>query len=282
MGCLLSYLDLADGSGVTNRNGEDPPITRAVSTSLDSTVLLIGKGVESNFTRNTFSKDVFNPWLIHQGASFRQCLVEKIDQSWGQMEISPEEDRDEVKKIAPHIVYELSNDGWKQVQITNNIVSNKTVRFELDSIVIWSHPPRDAPLTSALEAKNGYRKMRGQLVSKGYRYRSQGEKTEDLNSLAKFFTKFYKKFYEGLDETLLNSYKWPTLQLLLKRKGIVQRYGNTFAGVYDRCDNEVHHKFAAKGVEERKLPAKKEVFEQFVKSVEFEAIEAIGQEASLE
>lgn len=59
---------------------------------------------------------------------------------------------------------------------------------------------------------------------------------------------------------------WPTLQLGIKIDDEnIQRYGDTFAGVYERYDNRVHHKFPAFGVKPRTaLPSEEEVFNELL------------------
>lgn len=59
---------------------------------------------------------------------------------------------------------------------------------------------------------------------------------------------------------------WPTLQLGIKIDDEnIQRYGDTFAGVYERYDNRVHHKFPAFGGKPRTaLPSEEEVFNELL------------------
>ena len=123
----------------------------SVSTTELSTVLLISKGLKTAFTRNTYSADEQKPWLIYLTAPENELLSRHISDVWRRKAISPNGDPDLVDQIAEHVVYKYDreNNEWLLLPIEAN--ENNVIRFQTNDFEMWSHPPRDAPLTRVLE-----------------------------------------------------------------------------------------------------------------------------------
>ena len=257
-----------------NRVTDEASIYCAVSTTERSTVMILSKGGGSQFTRNTLSVDEEQPWLIGQFLRVNQSLSDHISALWSEKEIHRDENRDLVNQIAEHVVYILidrEREEWRCLPVVAD--ENNVIRFETEDFVMWSHPPRDEPLRTVLRKSNGFNEAVGYLRQRFVRWntilnnpvipndRRPGNQAAVLDQIRTKFAEVYK-FYEDrrAQNRLPSSYKWPTLQLGVRNGDQIQRYGETFAGVYERYDDEVHHKFAALNVEARALPSEEEVF----------------------
>lgn len=275
-------------------------ITYAVSTTLNSSVLLIARGLDTLFTRNTFSEDPSNPWLVFQDVKDNQELAQHIQNCWEEMNIQAPGDRTEVDKIAPHILYrrdrreetsgccyhlktifcQRERNEWMLVPLANDCVAaDNTVRFRVEDIEIWTHPPRDEALMRTLTNVEGFNRVQGDLRSfvVGWtRIRNNpnipadkkpGALEEQRVKIKNKFVELYQ-FYETLDpEAVPVSYQYPTIQLGQRKRNSaeLQRYGRTFAGVYGTFDNETHMKYPApNATEPRQLPSEADVYNKLV------------------
>lgn len=117
----------------------DITVTSTISTSLDSSVLLLTLG---DYTyRNT--EDDPRPWLVtHHDAKENKALASHITERWEEMAV-PNVQKALVDTITKHIVYDLTN-----VQIlpqmralTCDEEGNVGVRIKM--LQIWSDPRRD-------------------------------------------------------------------------------------------------------------------------------------------
>ena len=255
-------------------------ITYAVSTTSGSSLLLIAKGSQSMFTRNSYSKDPENPWLIFQGAEENQGLAQHVQEEWDNMAIHQNGNRAEVDKIAAHVLYQKQNGNWVFVPPSQSGSSN-VVRFEVDDVEIWSHPPRDETLMTVLEEMEGFKRAVGDLKQSAKALNNIRTNTKipqdrkpqavqsKLDETAEKFSRIYNEYYKSV--RIPDSYKWPTLQLgMMSACGTEgQRYGGTFAGVYGSYANEVHMPFYAPGVEPRELPTQETIFYSFLPHEEF-------------
>ena len=246
----------------------------SVSTTELSTVLLISKGLETAFTRNTYSADEQKPWLIYLDAAENELLSRHISDVWRKKTISRSGDPDLVDQIAEHVVYKYDreNNEWLLLPIAAD--ENNVIRFQTEDFEMWSHPPRDKPLRTVLGKSDDFNRAVRDLRKRVIRWnafsndpeipndRRPGAQAAVLDQIRTKFAEVYK-FYEDrrAQNRLPSSYKWPTLQLDVKNGDQIQRYGETFAGVYKYYDDEVHHKFAALNVEPRALPSEEEVFQ---------------------
>ena len=260
-----------------NRVTDEASIYCAVSTTERSTVMILSKGGGSHFTRNTLSVDEEQPWLIGQFLRVNQSLSDHISALWSGKRIHLDENRDLVNQIAEHVVYKYDreNNEWRCLPIVAD--ENNVIRYETEDFVMWSHPPRDEPLRTVLRKSNDFKQAVGYLRQRFVRWnailndpvipndRRPGAQAAVLDQIRTKFAEVYR-FYEDIraQNRLPSSYKWPTLQLGVKNGDQIQRYGETFAGVYERYDNEVHHKFAALNVEARALPSEEKVFNELL------------------
>ena len=263
-----------------NRVTDEASIYCAVSTTERSTVMILSKGGGSHFTRNTLSVDEEQPWLIGQFLRANQSLSDHISALWSEKEILQGGNRDLVNQIAEHVVYKYDreNNEWRCLPIVAD--DNNVIRFETEDFVMWSHPPRDAPLTRVLEDMEdpegqNFNQVKGDMgrffnelisIRRNIKIPDAKRSIREADQLKKIGVKFSKlyKFYETMqtDNHVPNSYMWPTLQLGVKNgERKLQRYGETFAGVYEKYENEVHHVFPALNVKARALPSKEEVFQ---------------------
>ena len=257
-----------------NRLTNEASVCCAVSTTELSTVMILSKGVGSMFTRNTLSVVEGQPWLIGQDLLVNKHLSDHISALWSEKKIHPDGNPDLVNQIAEHIVYECINRKerkWRCLPIVAD--ENNVIRFATGDFVMWSHPPRDEPLRTVLRESDDFNQAVGDLKRLFFKWNSTlhnptipndrrpGIQANDLDQIRTKFAEVYR-FYEDKKACLPSSYKWPTLQLGLTNGD--QRYGETFAGVYMRCDNEVHHKFAALNEEARALPSEEEVFNELL------------------
>lgn len=253
---------------------ENSCITYAVLTTLESSLLLIAKGVQTMFTRNASSPG--NRWRIFQHAQENQALARHVQEKWEKMVIPPNGNRKEVDKIAAHVLYQRQGDNWVLVPLPGADDKN-VIRYEVDDVVIWSHPPRDKALTKVLREVENFSQVEEDLKhfcdqwtamknkEKIPKDRKEGALAQQRDKIKEKFLEMYG-FYENL-KPLPNSYLWPTLQLGIRNAdGSLQRCGDTFAGVYTTFTNEVHHKFCASGVKERPL-TKKTVYDNFKSSL---------------
>lgn len=266
--------------------GKSASIIRwTVSTTEHSTVLLLSIDSKTAFKRDTDSPDEQKPWFIHQDIEENERLSSHISNIWLKKTIHKKENLELVNLIAEHVVYtyDREKDEWKLLDIVadeNNVILFKTIDF-----VMWSHPPRDEPLRIVLskieapEHGDCFNKVKGYLghlftdlicIRRNTDLCDDQKKAAEAKQRKEIRAKFLKvyKFYESIrDQSRLpNSYMWPTLQIGVKNdKGEIQRYGETFAGVYERYDNEVHHIFAAFKVNARMaLPSKEVVFNELL------------------
>ena len=261
-----------------NRVTDEASIYCAVSTTERSTVMILSKGGGSHFTRNTLSVDEEQPWLIGQFLRANQSLSDRITVLWSEKEIHADGNPDLVNQIAEHVVYVLINreeEEWRRLPIVAD--ENNVIRFETEDFVMWSHPPRDEPLRTVLRKSNDFKQAVGYLRQRFVRWnailndpvipndRRPGAQAAVLDQIRTKFAEVYT-FYEDrrAQNRLPSSYKWPTLQLGVRNGDQIQRYGETFAGVYERYDDEVHHKFAALNVEARALPSEENVFNELL------------------
>ena len=250
----------------------------AVSTTERSSVMILWKGAGSHFTRNTLSVDEEQPWLIGQFLRANQPLSDHISALWSEKEIHPDGNPDLVNQIAEHVVYVLENreeEEWRRLPIVAD--ENNVIRFETEDFVMWSQPPRDEPLRTVLRESGDFNRAVGDLRQLSVRWntiphnptipndRRPGAQAAVLDQIRTKFAEVYK-FYEDrrAQNRLPSSYKWPTLQLGVRNGGQIQRHGEAFAGVYERYDDEVHHKFAALNVEARALPSEEKVFNELL------------------
>ena len=248
-----------------------------VSTTELSTVLLISKGLETAFTRNTYSADEQKPWLISLDQAENELLSRHISDVWRKKTINRSGDPDLVDQIAEHVVYKYDREKNEWLLLPIEADENNVINFQTNDFVMWSHPPRDAPLTRVLkdmkdpEGQN-FNQVKGDMgeffndlisIRRNIKIPDAKRSIREADQLKKIGVKFSKlyKFYETM-QTVPNSYMWPTLQLGVENgERKLQRYGETFAGVYEKCENEVHHIFPALNVEARALPSKEEVFQ---------------------
>ena len=249
-------------------------ITYAVSTTSGSSLLLIAKGIGSVFTRDTYSADPENPWLIFQHGEENQTLAQHVQERWDNMAVHQNGNRVEVNKIAAHVLYQRQNGKW--VLVPAQCDSSNNVRFKVNDIEIWSHPPRDEPLMTVLRENEIFRRAEGDLKQSGKALngikrdtkippdKKQQAVKSKLDAIKQKFLQIYG-LYEGF-KPLPDSYQWPTLQLGQRTSTTgdgteLQRYGGTFAGVYGSFANPVHHIFPAPHVQlPRGLPTQETVF----------------------
>ena len=242
---------------------QDKMVFYTVSTTLETTFLLLSAGIRTNFTRNTYSANVNHPWLISS------LMVDNPNTNlatdinfWFSSQI-PNFDPQLANILAPFMIFELNRvdigrTAWRSV-LLNADEQNILARFE--DVTIWIHPPRDKPLNNVLENEhvNGVKFLQyhGNLLSQmralnklyiDANPRITEQSKEDKKNVVREMFNNLHKVYKRVQ--LPNSYKWPTLQLEYGN----QRYGETFAGVYDAHSNEVHHPFPAAGVEARQRP----------------------------
>lgn len=276
---------------ITRRWGQPPPagnldinslVTCAVSTSLRSTVILFAIGSHSAVTRNTFSRNGHNPWLIFQHPVENRALAQRLGQhitdKWQEMQV-PNGQRDRVDQIAKHVVYEYDRETESFILRPLRCSVNANVSVYIKDIEIWSHPPRDKPLLRVLQNKPCFKQTEANLRGAARRIRRicenpkipTGKRDEKLQSqkciVRQKFKEYYHKFFWGWDRRKIpDSYLFPTLQLSLQQQGDqpAVRYGNTMAGVYGKNDDAVHHKFSASGIP-RFLPSEEEVFDDWSK-----------------
>ncbi len=228
-------------------------ITYAVCTTLNSSVVLIAKGFESMFTHN----GCFAGALIHQQAEENEALAQHIQESWENMAIRG--NRDEVNKIAAHVLYRKVDDNWLFVPLPEANEEN-VVRFEIDDMVIWSHPPSDEPLMEVLRRNQQFTQAEEELTA--IVNNANIPEDERVSEIRNTFLEMYS-FYENLNR-LPNSYVWPTLQLGRRTPiGVLQRFETDFSGV-----NEIYHKFHARGVQPRPSPTRETMYNLFTSSVE--------------
>lgn len=244
----------------------DSIITYAVSTTSGSSLLLIAKGSRSMFTRNSYSEDSKNPWLISQNVNENQGLAQHVQKEWDKMAVHPNGSRAEVDKIAAHVLYQKENSEWVFVPFSESGSSN-VVRFRVGDVEIWSHPPRDEALMAALKEKEEFNRAVGDLKQsaealktiKGNTKIPPDKKSQAVQRKLDDIVQKFSVIYEHYTKVKIpESFQWPTLQLGQKN----QRYGGTYAGVYKSYANEVHMRFCAPGVEIRKyeLPTKQTIF----------------------
>ena len=264
----------------------DSMVSYTVSTTLKSSVLLVAVGSNSAITINTFSKDRNNPWLIRANMVLNPNLANDVREKWANMQV-PEGKREEVDQIIPHVVYSIRDERcwcwrwrwrwWELVPLTCD--DSPTVKVVVGDMKIYSHPPRDEPLKSALEKQEGFDQKKGSVKAaiKKWQKISENDKIpEDIkpqrlahqvNVVKEIFTEFYEDFYVNFfkdPHNIPTSYRLPTLQLQLLPDGgnQEQRYGGTFSGVYGSTANEVHHPYAAAHVKPRPVPGAKTVYKQ--------------------
>lgn len=247
----------------------------AVSTTLNSTVLLFANGLDSVFTHSTYSRNPSNPWLIYQSAEENEALAKHIAETWQGMQV-PNGQRGRVDQIAKHVIYEYE-DSFTLIPLECDADAN--VRVRIKDINIWSHPPRDEPLRRKLEEDSHFKQTEGNLKAaakqiKKIRENDAIQKNDQTDVrlqrqksvVRKRFREYYHKYFCGLDSRdIPHSYQFPTLQLALEQEGAPpDRYGNAMAGVYGANHDAVHHKFTASGIP-RALPSEEEVFDNWLK-----------------
>ena len=249
----------------------------AVSTTLRSSVLLLSVGLDSVFTRNTYSHNEQNPWLIFVEVKENRALAKHITQKWQQMPV-PNAQRVRVDQIAKHVVYWYNRTRKRFVYVPLVCDEDANVRVRIADLNIWSHPPRDEPLQRALEGLPDFKRQRGDLLAAAKSMINISEDTDipapqkvaslekQKGKIKKCFTDYYKNYLD-LDP-IPTSYKFPTLQIgLASQQGGVQgaRYGGTFAGVYEANDGVAHHKFPVDGnLQARSLPSEETVFNELM------------------
>ena len=231
----------------------DTSITYVVLTSLDTTVLLLRKGCDTMFSGGNYSACPLNPWHIHQDGIANKGLAEYIQECWDGMQVIPEDDRSEVNKLAPHILYTWTGDGWQQVPLRDGSVRNKTVRFIVGSIEMWSQPPTDEALVNSQDEASKYKYVLENLQKSIGKFHTEwdnrpmsnrimcselGKSRKDVASCLDDFYECCENFPNGSD-----SYNFPTLQLtLIDRSSFgvssqLVRYGGNLTGVPNRNNN---------------------------------------------
>lgn len=252
-------------------------VAYAISTTLRSSVVLFSVGIKSVFTRDTYSANASNPWLIYQNCEENKDLANFITEIWTAMHVPK---RERVDTIAKHIVYELKNGQFERIELTCD--DNGNVRVQVSDLEIWSHPRRREPLVAALEEKFGedFKRQRSRVkglptaidkISNNGKIPDQVKKErlrEKRKTLKAEFEKFYEYYRRLENENCIpTSYQYATLQLAVLCDGDqpYDRYGGTFAGVYPPTDNKVHMKFPAdSGVEPFPLPTEEKVFNELM------------------
>ena len=258
-------------------------VTYAVSTTPNSSVLIIGKGFRSLFARNTYATDEAEPWLIFQHAELNEALAEHVQKKWNEMAVHPNGNRVEVDKIAAHVLYEKVNGKWNFVPLPQSDDDN-VVRYRVNDIEIWSHPPRDQPLMTVLRTNETFSRAEGKLkqcvkalndikrntrIPPERKAQAVQSKLDDINQT---FLKIYG-FYEKV-KPLPNSYKYPTLQMGQRTSTTGddteprRRFPRTFSG--GNHANEVHVEFCAPDVQPRGLPTQETVLNNLLPTGEFE------------
>lgn len=249
-------------------------VAYAISTTLCSSVLVFSVGVQSVFTRNTYSENPLNPWLVHEDFKENRVLANFITEKWTAMHV-PNGQRERVDTIAKHIVYELKNGQFVERELTCD--DNGNVRVQVSDLEIWSHPRRKEPLVAVLEEKFGedFKRQRSRVkglptaidkISNNGKIPDEVKKQrlrEKRKTLKEEFEKFYEYYRQLENENCIpTSYQYATLQLAVLCN---DRYGDTFAGVYPPTDNKVHMKFPAdSAVQPFPLPTEEEVFNELM------------------
>ena len=255
-------------------------VAYTVSTTLRSSVLLLSVGLDSVFTRNTYSRNEQNPWLLFAHAEENRALAEHITKKWQEMQV-PNGQRGRVDQIAKHVVYTYNRETRQFVYVPLECDGNANVRVRIEDLNIWSHPPRDEPLIRAREGLPDFNRQRGDLLAAARSMiqlkikMSQNPKIpvasleKKKGKFKKCFTDYHKNYLNLKDRNLIPmSYQFPTLQIELasQQQGVQgDRYGGTFAGVYEANDGEAHHKFPVDGnLQARSLPSEETVFNELM------------------
>ena len=120
---------------------KDITVTSTISTSLDSSVLLLSIG---DYTYRNTENDL-RPWLITQhSAQVNEALARHITKEWRKMPV-PEGLREQVDTITQHIVYQLTNDQMRPQMRALTCDGEGKVSVRINKLHIWSQPRRDAP-----------------------------------------------------------------------------------------------------------------------------------------
>ena len=170
------------------RQQNDAPVVDAdmcclsVSTTLESTVCLLSIGPDSKFTYNSYSKDAENPWLIFSFAQENPDLASFIRQEWGEMfhrEGLPNDGQNPINDIAPHVLFDAT-DVLVPPQLINLTCDGNNVRANVRDIEVWSHPPRDEPLSAVVEERR-YSQHLGQVRASARQWRDMHTSTRFPN-----------------------------------------------------------------------------------------------------
>ncbi|XP_028402260.1 uncharacterized protein LOC114525235 [Dendronephthya gigantea] len=240
-----------------------------VSTTLNSTVFIISIGLNSAFTRNTYSADRDDPWAISmQNPDENPELAKFISEQWEKMKLQGS--CEGIDLIAKHIVYDAS-DVNSPPQLVSLECDNQTyvrARLPHSNITIWSHPPRDQALRASIrghleEGKGKCKQKLGNVEKCAKDMEKQTCSTQDWEKERRKTRNAFNKFYEDFrnilgPEELPFSFQLPTIQLEYGK----QRYGNLSSGVYKANDNEAHNVFTVSGVLPRN--SKKDVYDSTI------------------
>ncbi|XP_015749214.1 PREDICTED: uncharacterized protein LOC107328986 isoform X2 [Acropora digitifera] len=122
----------------------DIAVTSTISTSLDSSVLLLTLG---DYTYRDTGDDP-RPWLVNpHGVKQSKALASHISETWEKIEV-PFDQREQVKTLKKYVVYDLRND--QMAALTCDGEGNVSVR--INKLQIRSEPRRDAPQNPAAQS----------------------------------------------------------------------------------------------------------------------------------
>ena len=261
----------------------------SVSTTLHSTVFLLSIGLDSAFTRNTYSADANNPWLISSDVVKNPRLANFIRQKWNVMLRRARlrnDSQNPINDIAPHVLFHAT-DARDHPQLINLTCDGNNVRANerIHDIEVWSHPPRDEPLMTVIRENRECSQMLGRVRHSAsqwkdtptatnipLRLRQQRQKERRIQT-KRSFENLYERHATILGpNNLPTSFQWPTIQLLQSAGQNEQRYGGTAAGVYDGRANEAHNQFSNIGVQARNT--KRDVFHALLPDVDFDVLMA--------
>ena len=256
----------------------------SVSTTLHSTVFLLSIGLDSAFTRNTYSADANNPWLISSDVVRNPRLANFIRRKWNVMFRRARlrnDGQNPINDIAPHVLF-YATDARDPPQLINLTCDGNNVRANVHDIEVWSHLPRDEPLMTVIRENRECSQMLGHVRRSASLWRNtptdtnippgrrQQRQEERRVQTKRSFENLYERHATILGpNNLLTSFQWPTIQL---SQSAGQRYGGTAAGVYGGRANEAHNKFSNIDVQARN--AIRDVFHALLPDVDFDVLMA--------
>lgn len=249
-----------------------------VSSTTNSDILMLSVGLESVFTRNTFSADENYPWLITSGAISSRKLKRDIEVYWDEMLAR----HPMHQKTCPFMVYELVDGQREELRDLN--VDDKCIRVKIKDTTIWCHPPRFEVLEAVIKesSKTEFKNAEGEFLNSVKKLQKvdsnkkipESVRNERKETCKTFMKQSFKEFYsyfeklEWNDDRKYTSYRYPSLQLEVNKKypdpnptdNDKIRYGGTFSGVYGKNANEVHHEFTVQGTESVPMPTEEEIW----------------------